>query len=80
MRAIETTARIDDRRSLRLDEDLPAESRGTVRVIILFPDMDEPSENEWLAAAGTNPSFADLANPHEDIYSVADGKPFVDAR
>jgi hypothetical protein len=80
MRAIETTARIDDRRSLRLDEDLPAESQGAVRVIILFPESDEPSEPEWLTAATSNSAFADLADPREDVYTLQDGTPFFDAR
>ena len=80
MRAIETTARINDARSLRLDEDLPESSRGTVRVIILFTDGDEPSEAEWLRAASRSSVFSDLADPAEDIYTLDDGKPFVDAR
>jgi hypothetical protein len=80
MRAIETTARIDDRRSLHLDEDLPAESQGPVRVIILFPDSDDPGEHDWLQAAASNPAFDDLSDPREDVYTPRDGKPFVDAR
>ena len=80
MRAIETTARIDDRRRLHLDEDLPADSMGTVRVIILLPDADESSEREWLAAAASNPAFGDLDDPREDVYTLQDGEPFVDAR
>jgi hypothetical protein len=80
MRAIETTGQIDDNRSLRLDEDLPEMSRGPVRVIILFPESDEPSEAEWLAAASRSSAFADLHDPAEDIYTLEDGKPFVDAR
>ena len=80
MHAIETTARIDSRRNLRLDEDLPVESQGRVRVIILFPETDELTEREWLHAAATNSAFADLADPAEEIYTIEDGKPFVDAR
>jgi len=81
MRAIETTAHIDDRRSLRLDEDLPADSQGQVRVIILFPDSDEISEEEWLRAVSSNPAFDFLNDPAEDIYTFEDGKPFSpDAR
>ena len=78
MRAIETTGRIDDRRSLRLDEDLPAESHGPVRVIILFPELDEPDEQAWLSAASSSVAFGDLADVREDIYTPDDGKPFVD--
>jgi len=80
MRAIETTAHIDNRRSLRLDTDLPAESQGQVRVIILFPDSDQISEEEWLRAASSNPVFDFLKDPAEDIYTFEDGKPFKDAR
>ena len=80
MRAIETTARIDDRRSLHLDEELPPESRGIVRVIILVPDAGDFDEQEWLATAASNPAFDDLADPREDVYTIQDGKPFVDAR
>jgi hypothetical protein len=79
MRAIETTGRIDDRRSLRLDEDLPDDSHGPVRVIILLPESDEPDEAEWLSAVARSPAFADLADPAEDVYTLEDGKPFVDA-
>jgi hypothetical protein len=80
MHAIETTGRIDEGGNLRLDEDLPVDSQGPVRVIILFPEVHEPTEEEWLRAAASNPAFADLADPREDIYTLEDGKPFVDAR
>jgi len=81
MRAIETTGRIDDRRNLRLDEDLPVESEGRVRVIILFPESDEASEEEWLKFHASSPAYDDLKDPAEDIYTLEDGKPFVvDAR
>ena len=33
---------------------------------------------EWLQAAATNPAFAALSDPEEDIYSLADGAPFHD--
>jgi hypothetical protein len=81
MHAIETTGRIDDRRSLHLDEDLPAESQGRVRVIILFPESDDPTEQEWLRATASNPAFDFLNDPEQDIYTREDGKPFIpDAR
>jgi hypothetical protein len=84
MHAIETTGRIDDRRSLHLDEDLPVESQGRVRVIILSPDSDEMTEQEWLKAAASNPVFDFLKDPAQDIYTLEDGEPFdpndVDAR
>jgi hypothetical protein len=34
------------------------------------------TEQEWLYAAGRNPSFDFLKEPEEDIYSLFDGKPF----
>lgn len=84
MRAIETTARVDDSRSLRLDADLPADAPGSVRVIVLIPDADlqiahdEPTEQEWLRMAMAGGAFDDLADPREDIYTIEDGQPFVD--
>jgi len=35
-------------------------------------------EFEWLQAAASNSAFSDLADSAEDIYSLADGKPFDD--
>ena len=35
-------------------------------------------EKEWLQAAATNPAFDFLKEPEEDIYTLADGKPFYD--
>jgi hypothetical protein len=40
--------------------------------------VDECHETEWLRAAASNPAFADLAAPEEDIYSPTDGEPFDD--
>ena len=84
MHAIETTGRIDDRRNLRLDEDLPVETQGPVRVIILFPESAELTEAEWLRAAASNPVFDFLKDPSQDIYTLEDGEPFdhndIDAR
>ncbi len=31
-------------------------------------------EQEWLRAAAANPAFEFLADPDEDVYSLADGK------
>jgi hypothetical protein len=47
-------------------------------VIVLYPLDDTWDESEWLRAAARSPAFADLDNPAEDIYSLADGKPFDD--
>lgn len=76
MRAIETTATIDDSRHLLLDAPLPEQANGRVRVIILFADDSEISEQEWLRAAMSSPSFAFLKESKEDIYTINDGKPF----
>lgn len=77
VRAIETTGVIDDERHLQLDTPLPATSSGRVRVIVLFEEDSEPIvESEWLYAAATNPAFSFLKEPSEDIYTLADGRPF----
>ncbi len=76
--AIELTGTIDEQHQLRLDEALPISGPQRVRVILLYPRNGERDEAEWLRAAASNPAFADLANPEEDIYSLADGKPFDD--
>jgi hypothetical protein len=49
-------------------------------VIILFPEESDTGINdkEWLLAATTNPAFDFLNDPAEDIYTMADGKPFRD--
>ena len=81
-RAIETTATIDERGHLQLDEPVPAGGPRRVRVIILLPDnqTDDVSEHEWLAAAARNPAFDFLNDPREDVYSASDGRPFRDTR
>ena len=38
---------------------------------------DEIEEKEWLQAVSTNPAFAFLADPEEDIYTVEDGRPIA---
>jgi len=41
-----------------------------------WEDVEVIGEEEWLRAAGTNPVFDILKDPEEDIYTLADGKPF----
>lgn len=41
-------------------------------------DYEEIDEQEWLQAAANNPVFDFLKDPEEDIYTLADGKPFND--
>lgn len=40
----------------------------------------EIDEREWLRSAASNPAFDFLKDPEEDIYTLADGKPFHDER
>jgi hypothetical protein len=47
-------------------------------VIILLPEEAEIDEREWLQAASANKAFDFLKEPVEDIYTIADGKPFHD--
>jgi hypothetical protein len=78
LKAIETTGVIDRERRLLLDEPLPITGPSRVRVIILVTEDTDVTEQEWLAAASTNPSFDFLKEPVEDIYTLSDGKPFDD--
>jgi hypothetical protein len=41
-------------------------------------DDETIDEREWRDAAATNPTFDFLKDPEEDIYTLADGKPFND--
>ena len=78
MKAIEITGTIDEQRRLLLDETLPIVGPNRVRVIILVNEEADIEEKEWLRVATTNPAFDFLKEPEEDIYTVADGKPFYD--
>lgn len=80
LKAIEVGGTIDEQRQLQLDEPLPIVGPSRVRVIILIPDETDIDEKEWLQAAATNPAFDFLKEPEEDIYTLADGKPFHDQR
>lgn len=77
-KAIETTATINAQRQLVLDEPLPVTGPARVRVIVLLPEEADIDEKEWLKAASSNPSFDFLRGVGEDIYSLADGRPFHD--
>jgi hypothetical protein len=78
MTAIETTGVIDEDCRLKLDEALPVNGPMRVRVIVLYPLVDEIGEADWLRAAAGNPAFQGLEAPEEDIYTLEDGKPFRD--
>jgi hypothetical protein len=74
--AIELTGTINEQHQLQLDDLLPVSGPRRVRVILLYPLDETWEETEWLRAGAANPAFADFAEPSEDIYSLADGKPF----
>ena len=77
-RAFETTGVVDAHHQIILDEPVPVWAPTRVRVIVLLPEEAEISEEEWLRAAAANPAFDFLREPHEDIYTMADGRPFHD--
>lgn len=77
-KAIEITATIDANRQLVLNELLPVVGPTKVRVIILLPEEADIDEKEWLRSASVNPAFDFLRETEEDIYTLADGKPFHD--
>jgi hypothetical protein len=77
-KALEVMGIIDEHRQLHLDTPLPIVGPHRVRVIILIPEESDISETEWLQGAASNPAFDFLKAPEEDIYTLADGKPFHD--
>jgi hypothetical protein len=77
-RAVEMTGTINAQRQLVLDEPLPIAGPAQVRVIILLPEEADIGEMEWLRAAAANQAFDFLEEPEEDIYTLADGRPFHD--
>jgi len=79
-RAIETTATINVRRELVLDEPLPVVGPTRVRVIVLLPEQADIDEKEWLRAGSSGSAFDFLKDPAEDIYTRSDGRPFDDQR
>lgn len=78
LKALDVVGTIDEQRQLHLDEPLPIVGPSRVRVIILIPEESDMDEKEWLQAAVSNPAFDFLKEPEEDIYTLADGKPFHD--
>jgi hypothetical protein len=75
-KAIEAQGTINKDHRLILDEFLPIEGPKRVRVIILLGEEEELGEASWLKAGSSNDVFDFLKNPEEDIYTLADGKPF----
>ena len=78
MTAIEVEGSIDERRRLHVDAPLPIAGPSRVRVLILFSEPNDFDESEWRHAVSSSPAFDFLADPAEDIYRPADGKPFLD--
>jgi hypothetical protein len=78
MKAIEVTGTVDEHGQLHLDGSLTAIGPRRVRVILLLPEFEDVEAGEWLRAAAGNPAFDFLKNAEEDIYTLADGKPFHD--
>lgn len=73
--AIETTGKIEQNGRIVIDEIFSVNAPVSVKVIVLFPENEELSENEWMRAAAINEAFDFLNDSDEDIYSLADGKP-----
>ena len=52
-------------------------------VLVVIPEQEDEEEAdidemEWLRAASANPAFDFLKEPGEDIYTLADERPFYD--
>ena len=79
-KAIKTIGTIGAQHQLVLDEPLPVVGPTRVRVIVLMPEESDIDEVAWLRAAAANPAFDFLKEAEEDIYTLADGRPFHDQR
>lgn len=68
-----------DGKHIVLDEpyDLPA--NAPLMVTVLPASTETDSEDTWLRAAASSDAFTFLADPAEDIYTLADGEPLRDA-
>ncbi len=73
--AIETTGTIEQSGRITIDETFSVNVPTSVRIIVLFPEAEDLSENEWMQAASKNEAFDFLNDSEEDIYSLTDGKP-----
>ncbi len=49
----------------------PAKGVGEFTIV-----PQDPEEREWLTEAARNPAFDFLSDSVEDMYSLADGRPF----
>jgi len=80
MNAVEFTTELSGATVLQIPSEAAAQlpKTGKARVIVLTVE-DADSEDTWLRAAASSDAFAFLADPAEDIYTSADGKPLRDA-
>ena len=78
MKAAETEGTLDAQGLLHLDEPLSSLQPGRVRVIVLAEGEPDIDESQWMRSAMSNQAFDLLKDPAEDIYTLADGKPFHD--
>jgi hypothetical protein len=72
---IETIGTLDAQGHIQLDTPQPQAKPSRVRIIMLLDDEDDLVPGQWESAIATNPSFAFLNDPEEDIYTLANGKP-----
>jgi hypothetical protein len=75
MKAVELIGEVNDKHQLQaqVPETLPP---GRVRIIILIPEEDEAGA-AWMQGVAQEWA-AELSDPHEDVYTLEDGKP-IDA-
>jgi len=60
------------------ETEIEGESPEEIEDELDWQSSEEIDEDEWLHAAANNPVFDFLKDPEEDIYTLADGKPFND--
>lgn len=78
MRAIEVTGSVSEDGSVQFDQPLSAAKSTRFRGILLFPDSESSTDQEWSSSA-VQASVQDwLDNPAEDIYTLEDGEPLGD--
>lgn len=72
MKAIELVGNVDERHRLqaRVPEGVPS---GPVRLLVLLPEEDNAGF-AWPRGLATEWAD-DLADPHQDIYTLEDGQP-----
>ena len=75
MKAIETIANINKKGQLILNTPLNLKNKE-VRVIILVPEDNNISDQDWLSGLSSNPAFDYLKDRKEDIYTLHDGSNF----